>query len=84
MHSYALVFVIVGALVGVGLVAYFRCHDRVRTLLCVLLVVGAVWLAVDFVITPQDRWLNGITLAVVAVVAGGAVGYQRLRSSKTH
>ncbi|MGV0068567.1 hypothetical protein ACRU44_12630 [Mycobacterium colombiense] len=84
MHRYGLVLVIVGALLGVGLVAYFRRRDRVRTLLFALPVVGAVWLAFDFVATPQDRWVNGVTLALVAVVAAGAFGYQRFRDSKTH
>lgn len=84
MHRFGLALVIVGGLLGVGLVAYFRRRDRVRTLLFALPLVGAVWLAVDFVITPQDRWTNGITLALAAVVTAGAFGYQRIRDSKTH
>lgn len=84
MQNYALVFVIVGALLGVGLIAYFRRGDRLRTVLFALPVIGVIWLAIDFVVTPQDRWLNGITLAVVAAIAAGAFGYQRFKDSRTH
>ena len=79
MHMYALIFVIVGGLLGAGLIAYFRRRGRVRTVLFGLPVVGAIWLAVDFVITPEDRWLNGIAVALIAVVAAGGFGYQWFR-----
>ena len=65
MHIHPLAFVIVGGVLGVGLIAYARRGERrLRTLLFALPVIGAIWLAVDFVITPEDRWVNGITLAL--------------------
>ncbi|OMC44091.1 hypothetical protein A5745_16780 [Mycobacterium sp. IS-2888] len=79
MHTYALIVVLVGGLLGAGLVAYFRRRGRLRALLFALPVVGAIWLGIDFVITPQDRWLNGITLALMAVVTTGGFGYQWFR-----
>jgi hypothetical protein len=83
MHIHPLAFVIVGGVLGVGLIAYARRGERrLRTLLFALPVIGAIWLAVDFVITPEDRWVNGITLALVALVAAGAFGYQWLQKGR--
>lgn len=82
MHAYALILSIVGGLLGVGLIAYFRRGERLRTVLFALPAVGAIWLAVDFVITPEDRWLNGITLILLAVVAAGGFGYQWFRQRR--
>ncbi|ORW72859.1 hypothetical protein AWC23_08325 [Mycobacterium saskatchewanense] len=79
MHAYALVFVIVGGLLGAGVIAYFRRGERLRTVLFALPVVGALWLAVDFVITPENRWVNGIALALAAVVVAAGFGRQWLR-----
>ena len=73
MHVHPLVFVIVGGILGAGLIAWARRGERrLRTALFALPLIGAVWLAVDFVTTPEDRWLNGITLALAALVAAGA------------
>jgi hypothetical protein len=67
MHIHPLAFVIVGGVLGVGLIARARRGERrLRTVLFALSVIGALWLAVDFVVTPEDRWVNGITLALVA------------------
>jgi hypothetical protein len=77
MHMHPLAFVIVGGALGIGLIAYARRGERrLRPVLFALPVIGAVWLAVDFVITPEDRWINGICLALAALVAAGAFGYQ--------
>lgn len=83
MQTYAVILAIVGGLLGAGLVAYFHRRDRLRTLLFALPVAGAIWLTIDFVITPRDRWINGITLALAAVVAAGAFGYQRFRQHRS-
>ena len=56
-----------------------RGERRLRTALFALPLIGAVWLAVDFVTKPEGRWLNGITLALAALVAAGAFGYQWLQ-----
>jgi hypothetical protein len=42
----------------------------------------AALLAVDFIITPGERWVSGIGL-VGALVAVGGYGYQRFQDSKT-
>ena len=83
MHIHPLVFVIVGVALGVGLIAWARRGERrLRTVLFALPVIGALWLAVDFVITPEDRWVNGIALALAALVAAGAFGYQWLQKAR--
>ncbi|MEE6179309.1 hypothetical protein [Mycobacterium sp. 050134] len=79
VHAYALVVVIVGGLLGAGVIAYVRRGERLRTVLFALPVAGALWLVVDFVITPEDRWVNGIALALAAAVVAGGFGYQQLR-----
>ena len=57
-----------GGVLGVGLIAYARRGERrLRTVLFALPVIGAIWLAVDFVVTPEDRWVNGIALALAAL-----------------
>jgi hypothetical protein len=83
MHVHPLVFVIVGGVIGVGLIAWARRGERpLRTVLFALPLIGALWLAVDFVITPEDRWVNGIALALAALLAAGGFGYQWLSKSR--
>jgi hypothetical protein len=82
MHVHPLVFVIVGGVLGVGLIAWARRGERrLRPVLFALPVIGALWLAVDFVIRPEDRWVNGICLALAALVAAGGFGYQWLHKA---
>jgi hypothetical protein len=68
-----------GSALGVGLIAYARHGEngqrRLRIVRYALPVIFAVWLTIDFVITPEDRWVNGIALALAALVAAGAFGY---------
>lgn len=86
MHINPLIFVIVGLVLGIGLVAYGRRSEggqrRSRVLLAGLFVVLAVLLAVDFITTPGERWVSGIGL-VGAVLAAGGYAYQRFQDSKT-
>jgi hypothetical protein len=83
MHIHPLAFVIVGVALGVGLIAWARRGDRrLRHVLFALPVIGAIWLAVDFVITPEDRWVNGICLALAALVVAGGFGYQWLQKAR--
>ncbi|ORX20454.1 hypothetical protein AWC32_05755 [Mycobacterium xenopi] len=90
MHVHPIAFAILAAVLGVALafvlIQQVRRGDnaqrRLRIVLYVLPVLAAVWLAVDFIITPQDRWVNGIALTLAALVTVGGFGYDWLRRSK--
>jgi hypothetical protein len=49
-----------------------------------MLIIGVVWAVIDVVVTPADRWVNGIALALPALAGLVAFGYQRFRRSKAH
>ena len=81
-----LVLVIVGGFLGVGLITQSRRSEkgqrRLRIFMLGLLLILAALLAVDFITTPEQRWVSGIGL-VGALVALGGYGYQRFQDSKT-
>jgi len=87
MHTSPVVFVIVGLILGVGLVAYGRRSEigqrRSNVVMVGVLGVVAVLLAIDFATTPGGRWVSGIGL-LGALGGLGGYGYQRFRGSKTH
>jgi peptidoglycan/LPS O-acetylase OafA/YrhL len=82
-HPIALI--ILGGLLGIALAFYARRNQRARAFLRYALPVGlAIWAIVDFIVTPADRLVNGIALALAALVVVVALGWERLRGSREH
>ncbi len=87
LHPIALAIpaAVLGTAVGYGLIQSARRGDnvqrRLRIVLYALALVGVLWMTVDFVITPADRWVNGVALTLAALVTAGGFGYGRLRRS---
>jgi peptidoglycan/LPS O-acetylase OafA/YrhL len=77
-HPIALI--VIGGLFGIALAIYARRSQRARAFLRYAVPVGlAIWAVADFIATPADRWVNGIALAVAALVLVVALGYGRFR-----
>jgi len=90
MDLHPIAFIVRVALLGIalafGLVTYARRGDnprgRGRILLWGSLLLGALLVTVDFFLTPAHRWLNGVTLALAALIVASGYGYERFRRSK--
>jgi uncharacterized membrane protein len=74
MHIHPIAFIIVGALLGVGIFASTRRSEkgqrRFRILMFGLLLILAALLAVDFITTPGERWVSGICLLGALLALG--------------
>jgi uncharacterized membrane protein len=90
MHIHPIAFFIPAAVLGValafGLISYARRGDnprrRIRIVLYGLMLLGAVLVTVDFFLIPAHRWVNGVILALVALLNAGGFGYEWFRWSK--
>lgn len=84
LHTHPAAFVIVGGLLGVGVALAARRNKRAQAFLRhVVPAALVIWAVIDFIVTPADRWVNGVALAVAAIGGGIAFGYERFRGSKT-
>jgi hypothetical protein len=78
-----IVYAILAAIAAIAIVfALIRpgrpgAQHRGRMSLRVLPVFYVAWLIIDFAVTPQDRWVNGTALALIALVGASAFGYQK-------
>jgi hypothetical protein len=90
VHVHPIAFAIPAGVLGVAiafsLISYARRGDnaqrRLRIVQYGLLLVLAVWMTVDLILTPAHRWVNGVCLALAALITAGGFGYEWFRRSK--